>query len=123
MSKLYFHVLLAAVAVLLCACATSGPISAPVIGGVAAALSVVDQLLAAGVIDAAQHAALTGGFQSVAELGAAVDAVKVGVEQAKANGLSPEATGGIAAGAGATVIALLKAWSKFSNVRKAAKAA
>jgi hypothetical protein len=110
------------VALLFAACATSGPLSAPVVGGVAAALAALDQLLASGLIDQAQYVALKGGFEGVGEVSVAIDAVRQQVEAVKGGGLSPEATGGIAAGSTAALLALLKAWGSFANLRKAAKA-
>jgi hypothetical protein len=114
--------ILAAFVLLLTGCAANGAFSAPVLGGVAAALAALDQLLASGVISESAYVALKGGFEGIGDLGLAIENVKQQVEAAKGAGLSPEGVGGIAAGSTAALLALLKAWGSFSNLRKAAKA-
>jgi hypothetical protein len=100
---------------LLCSCATTGPISAPVLTGLAAALAAIDQLLAAGVIDPAQHAAITHGLQSLqqgvetANQGVtAVRQVVEAVKEAQAGMLTTETATTAAGGLTAAVLAAIR---------------
>ena len=57
---------------LLASCAATGPLSAPVMAGAAAVLTVLDQLLSSGVIDQVQHYQMSGGIKAMGDTIAAV---------------------------------------------------
>jgi hypothetical protein len=94
---------------LLCAsCATTGPISEPIVGVGAALLAALDQLLASGVLSPEQYAPIAAGVrgvsQAVAEVATTAQQIKHEVDAAKAAQWSPEAITGLVGGA-ATVVA------------------
>lgn len=86
---------------MLAACATTGPISGPVVAGGAAMVAVFDQLLAGGVIDPMQHHTLV---QGVGALQTTVDAVK----DAQAGTLTTETAATAAGGLTAAILAAFR---------------
>lgn len=96
-------------------CKTGGTYSAgPIVGGAAAALAVVDQLLAADTITPVQHLQFSQGITQMATLAEQAVAVandaKVAVASAKAGTLTTEQTVGVAGTAATVAAAALNAW-------------
>lgn len=87
----------------LCACAATGPLSAPVAAGAAAAVAVFDQLLAGGVIDPMQHHQLV---QSITAIDQTVTAVQRAQEGTLTSGEAATYAGGITA----TILGAVRAW-------------
>ncbi len=101
-------------ALLVLAACASGPVSGPVLAGVAGSLAVIDQLLASGVIEPAQHDALVGGIQALQGSVAAV-------QHAQAGNLTSGEVTTVAGGATAAAVAIVQTWRKIDHSR--AKAA
>lgn len=100
MNRYAYLILLAGCALLLAGCAThAGPIAA----GVAGSLAVIDQLLAEGVIDPAQGAAIREGIQSLQQ---SVEAVAKAQEGTLTQGEAATAAGGLTA----AILGAIRVW-------------
>lgn len=112
MRQTAFWILLSAFAVCLTACAGAGETAVAVGAGLAGAIAVVDQLLVGGTVTAEQAAALKGGFTELQQ-------ALIAAQQAAAGKADPAL---VASGTTAAILAALRAWASFQNLRAKAKA-
>lgn len=114
---------LVVVLLFLSACSTAGPVSAPLVGGIAAVTAVFDQMLADDIIKPDQYVKLTKGMDGVqASLDAAQTAAQAATQiatEAKNGAVSPETlTGGLSATA-LSVLGAIRVWrGKPSKTKK-----
>ncbi len=106
-----FLLLLGACLCMAAASCVSGPVSGQVLAGAAAVIAVFDQMLAAGTIDPAQHAALVHGMGGMQ---AAVDAV----QESQRGALSPETAAAGAGGLAAAILTAIRVWRGPSSKTK-----
>jgi len=108
--KITLHLALVVALLCLASCATTGPLSAPIVAGAASLIAVFDQLLAAGVMDPLQHQQAVAGISALEGM---VLTAQRGVEVVRAAQAGTLTTGEAATAAGglaATVLGAIRVW-------------